>query len=140
MSYITVNDCQSRLRADFDRLYELPVEQADLNRDMVDAEAVVNGYVGKRYEVPVTDTQALTLVKAWTLDLFVELAYQRTAGSVIPEKVKERAETVRHQLIDISKGNITLAGASNLNPPSGLNVATVDGPKPMFRDEHMSGF
>ena len=140
MAYITVNDCRLKLRTDFEGLYKLPDEQPDLNRDMADAEAVVNGYVGKRYQVPVTDAQAMTLVKAYTLDLFSELAYQRGAGSEIPPKIRDRADVARRQLTDISLGKLTLAGAVAINPPGGAAIAVVNGPAPSFTQDQMGGF
>lgn len=142
MAYVTSKDCENRLGGDFSSLYELPAQQDDLVQDMANAEAVVNGFIGKRYQVPVTDSQALTLVRAWTLDLFAELAYGRGAGSEIPEKHKDRADQARTQLEQVAKGMMTLAGATAVTPPSGSggNVAVVDGAAPIFQRDNMDGY
>lgn len=140
-SYITTADAQKRMRDEFGRLYDLPLQQSDLDEDILAAEAIVNSYLGARYTIPVTASDALAIIKTIALDLLEELAYLRAAGDQIPEKVKERADVARQQLEKIADGSMTLAGAAAAqSASSGSSVAVVDGNDPQFTRDQMGGF
>ena len=139
-NYITEASCRNRLRDDFDNLYELPGAQDDLTQDIEGVEGVVDSYVGKRYEVPVTDTRALLFIVPLVLDLFAERAFG--AGSEIPKKISDSADTARKMLEKIASGAMTLAGATGLTerPSGGADAILVDANTPEFKRSDMEGF
>ena len=141
-AYIQIADCQAALKDNFDSLYALPANQADLDADIVASESRVNSYVGKRYKLPITDAGAIADLKALALDLFVERAWWRSTGDEIPKKVSERADNARTALADISKGVGTIGGATALaeQSPGGAEAIVVDGNRPEFTRDKMEGF
>jgi len=141
-NYFDSDDAANRLRDDLTGLYNLPEEDDDLASDIADIEALVNSYVGKRYETPVTDSTAISILKKLCLDLFAETAYMRTPGDELPKKVKDAADIARKQLKEISTGAITLAGATSLTerPSGGADAIIVDGNDPEFTRDDMEGF
>lgn len=143
MPYLTTQDATDLLREDFASLYELPGEQADLDRDLDDASRTVDQYLAKRYALPITDTEALGYVKARTADLFAEIAWFRTSAAAIPEKAKERAANARQQLEMIAKGTTKLPGSqaeAGAQGGSAGRVALVEGNPPEFTRTQMAGF
>lgn len=141
-NYITEASCRNRLPDDFDNLYDLPGAQDDLTQDIEGVEGMVDSYVGKRYEVPVTATRALLLVVPLVLDLFAERAFGRGAGSEIPKKISDSADTARKMLKEIAAGSMTLAGATGLTerPSGGADAILVDGNAPEFTRTDMEGY
>ncbi len=139
--YITSADLQGRLKDNFSRLYDLPADQADLDADLDGVEALVNSFLGRRYQVPVADTSALRVVKALALDLAEELAWRRGTGSEIPKKVSEAADTARRHLESIAAGKMTLAGvAAAENTAAGAEAILVSGNEPQFTRSDLEGF
>lgn len=139
--YLTGADIEGRLKDNFSRLYDLPADQSDLDRDVEAVEALVHSFVGRRYQVPVTDATAVTVVKALALDLAEELAWRRGSGSEIPKKVRDAADIARRNLEAIAAGRMTLAGASPAeNDAAGAAGILVDGNAPQFRRKDLEGF
>ena len=141
--YLTTEACQGQLRDAFPRLFALPADQAVLDDAIARVEATVNGYVGKRYVVPVTTpTEAVTLLRGLALALFAELAYQtRAAGSESPKKITDAADTARRQLADISKGTLSLAGAmAPESQEAGASVLIAPTAPPEFTRQDLEGF
>ncbi len=142
-AYLTTDDCKGHLRDSFARLYTLPADQAELDGDIARAEALVNGYVGKRYIVPVTaPAEAVTLVKALALDLFAEHAYEtRSVSPEVPKKIRESGDTTREQLKDIATGKLSLAGAAAPeNPEAGGSALIAPSAEPQFTRHDLEGF
>ena len=77
MDYVTTTEAEDYLRDDFDGLYTLPDDDTALETDLLDAEAVVNASLAKRYSVPVTATAADRIARRLSLALWAESAYQR---------------------------------------------------------------
>lgn len=139
--YLQQADVQGRLKAAFARLYDLPADATDLAADIAAAEALCNASVGKRYVVPVTNSAALPLIRSLALDLFEEKAWRRGAGTEIPEKVRGAADVARHQLEQIAKGLLSLAGADVAeNPTAGASAQLVAGNAPQFTHTDLEGF
>jgi len=140
--YIDTDDVKGRLKDDFDGLYELPSESDDLNTDIATVEATVKSYVAKRYALPITNDDALVILKSICLDLMEELAWGRGAGSEIPKKTAEKGERARKQLDHLAKGSMTLGGAVGLSERNsgGAEAIVVDGNDPEFTREQMTGF
>ncbi len=142
--YATAADLEKRLKREYAAIYADEdtgvADETLVEEDLGAAAAEIDGKVSVRYEIPVTNPGALALLKAWNLDLAAELAFGRTEGAVIPEKVKNRAETVRKNLDAIAKGDMKLSGAAaeSASGPGASAIIAVD--EPEFTREKMQGF
>ncbi len=141
-AYLTTDDCRGHLRDSFARLYTLPADQADLDSDIARAEALVHGYVGKRYVVPVVAPEAVTMLRALALDLFAEHAYKtRSVSPELPKKISDSADTARAQLEQLVSGKLSLAGAASPeNPEAGGSAQLVSANPPQFTRDDLEGF
>ncbi len=141
--YLTTEDAQAKLRDDFAQLYTLPDDQDALDKDLADADGLVNAYLRKRYALPVTDAEALRAVRAWSIALFCPVAYQRNSSGDIPEKVKLAEKNARADLSMIATGAIKLPGnqtEAGSGSSSGSSVAVVTGNEPQFTHDKLDGF
>ena len=77
--------------------------------DLLLASAEIDGYLAKRYTVPVTSAGAADLLRDFAIGLAAPKAYFRQASGDLPEKVKLRAEEIRKILRDFSTGAALLA-------------------------------
>jgi phage gp36-like protein len=139
MAYASAEDLAARLGSSkFQAIYrDSPNAPAE---DIADAAAEIDGYLAKRYLVPVTAPDALALLRTWTLDLAIERAFLRPGGSEIPEKYKKRAADVRQNLRDVAKGTMVLpADAAESGRSAGGSVLVV-GNEPEFTREKMAGY
>lgn len=135
MSYATANDLALRLGA---TVYgEIYPEETEAASDLADAEAEINGCIGRRYLVPVTAPEALPLLKGWTLTLAEERAYARAAGSSFTEKLNTRAAQVRKYLDEIRSGQFQLPGAAE-NEQAVISISQSD--EEVFGRDNMEGF
>ena len=133
MSYATIEDLEQRLgEAKYKSIYR--DDTAKAGDDLAESGAELNGYLAKRYAVPVTAPDALILLRAWELDLAVERAYLRPGGSEIPEK------TVRQNLRDIAKGSMVLPADALENQNSAGGSVFVTGNDPEFTRDKMAGY
>ena len=142
MAYLETADYEAALKDDFTSLYALPTDQADLDADIAAADSQVNAYLGKRYQVPITNATAVAYLKTLALDLFSERAWGRSAGDEIPKKVSTRADLARKTLADIAKGLVSVGGATALTeqPTGGAEAIVVSGNPPEFTRDKMEGF
>lgn len=144
-NYISRTDVSNRLRRSYDTLYTEPGE-SEVNTDLVDAdidaaEGTVDGYLAKRYLVPVTDAAAIRIVKAWALTLCEELAYGAIPGRELPESIATRANAVRQQLEAAAAGRMALGSAETVAEISGAaDCIVTEGDTPVFTREKMEGF
>ena len=139
MSYATIEDLEQRLgEPKYKSIYR--DDTAKAGDDLAESGAELNGYLAKRYAVPVTAPDALLLLRAWELDLAVERAYLRPGGSEIPEKYKTRAATVRQNLRDIAKGSMVLPADALENQNSAGGSVFVTGNDPEFTRDKMAGY
>ena len=142
-AYITTADVQGHLRDAFAQLYTLPADADEVAGDIARAEALVNGYVGKRYVVPVTaPAEAVLICKALALDLFVEHAYEtRAAGSELPKTISDGGAAALAMLKDIAAGKMSLAGATAAESQDAGAAALVKSANdPLCTREQLSGF
>jgi phage gp36-like protein len=144
-NYITSAQARAHLRSDFDQLYTLPDDDAELAQDIAAAEAVCDSYIGRRYQVPISGSgtgTGLVFVRTLALDLFAEAAYTlRAHGEEIPKKIAERAKTARHQLEQIAAGAITLGGEMPAEADgAGADAYVVQVDDPLYTAEQMKGF
>jgi phage gp36-like protein len=141
-AYMSGDDGRKALSDDFDSLYVLPDAQPDLDADIAAVEALINSHCGRRYLVPITNATAVLFLKALAIDLFLERAWGRGAGDEIPKKVSTRADAARHVLADVSKGLVTIGGATALTeqPTGGAEAIVVAGNAPEFTRSQMEGY
>ena len=107
--YASADDLRNRLGAAVWK--EIYPDGLHALEDLADAQAEIDGAVGLRYELPVTDPAAVALLRSWTLTLAEERAYTRASGARYSEKVKSRASLVRTRLDEIRREEFRLPGA-----------------------------
>ena len=136
MSYATVDDLKARLGDVYDAIYE---QDADAGEDLADAQAEIDGCIGRRYDVPVTAAASLPLLKGWMLTLCEERSYSRAAGSSYAEKVATRVAQVRKYLEAVMQGDFTLPGAEEKSSGGGVTCA-IAGDPPVFTRDGLRGY
>ena len=108
MSYADIDSLKAGLGSLFAEIYP---SDSIAEEDLADAQAEIDGALAARYEIPVSSpAETLRLLKGWTLALAEELAFLRTAGAAIPEKIRLRAEEIRRHLAGIRQGSFLLPG------------------------------
>lgn len=140
--YTTLAKFEKKLKREYAAIYgdENGVVDEELVTDDLNAAAVaIDGKIAGRYSVPVTAPASLPLLDSWNLILAMELAYARSEGTTIPEKIKAAADDVRKQLDAIAEGTGKLPGAAENSSGTGSCVI-VSAATPVFTREKMSGF
>lgn len=141
MTYATLDSLIDRYGADL--LVQLtdrgvvPTGQVDQDvteRARIDAEALVDGYLGAKYALPLVEVPPL--VADITRRIWLYNLHPHTPA----DKVKTDYETALRQLRDIASGSLTI-------PAAGVAPATADGSGAQFTDrdrdfspETMTGF
>ena len=144
-NYISRTNVQDRLRRNYDTLYTKPGESS-VDTDLVDedieaAEATVDGYLAKRYLVPITDTSALRLCKAWALVLCEELAYGAIPGRELPESIATRAKSAREQLQAAADGKMALGSATTVaEATDAAGCIETSNETPVMGRDNLAGF
>lgn len=144
-NYISRTDVSNRLRRNYDTLYTKP-GAGSVDTDLVDAdieaaEATVDGYLAKRYLVPVTDTSALRLCKAWALVMAEELAYGAVPGRELPESVASRAKAAREQMQAAADGKMALGSATTVAEATAASGCIITaGDTPVMTRTKLEGF
>lgn len=110
MAYITREDLEQRFG--IDEIAQLLDDDADdsesteeadtLTPAIADAESIVDGYVGTRYTLPLTEVP--NLIKNWSSDI----ARFKLWDAKAPEEVRQRYEDAIAALKDLAKGLINL--------------------------------
>ena len=81
MAYATTEDFESSLGGQFQAIYRNNRELAA--HDLTLASAEIDGYLAKRYTVPVTAAGAVDLLKDFAIGLAAPKAFFRAAGSAV---------------------------------------------------------
>lgn len=141
-AYVEESDLKKRLGDDFAALYDIPSERDDLEADIAAVEAEVNAHLGRRYVVPVTNATAVAFLRALSLALLEEAAWQRGIGDTIPAKATARADRVRDLLAQIAAGKLTVGGATGLTEQTqgGAEAILVAGNDPEFERDDLEGY
>lgn len=145
-NYVTVAQVKNRLRRSFQPLYTprgwTDEDEIIVDADIEAAEADLHSYLAGRYAVPVTDPEAVKLLRHWALTLIEEIAYGAIAGTKVPENVAERAKDIRDRLRQIADGKLSLGTATELTAPSAGPSADFisDGPAPVMTRTKLEGF
>lgn len=83
-----------------------------LDDDRADAEAEIDSYLAGRYSTPVTGSQAIALLRGFTVRLVRERGYIRKGEGEIPDSIREDADRCREILALIRDGANRLPGAA----------------------------
>lgn len=115
------------------------IDSAKLEEAISDAEEEADGYLGKKYTIPLASPPRL--VKG----IVAVLARFKLYKSQVPQSVKDEADLARKQLRDLSTGVMVLPGidggiAPEDGRPVAESVASGDGPATVFSDSSMAGF
>lgn len=143
-NYIDRTDVKNRLRRSYEQAYT-PRDASAVDTDLVDAdielaEGEVDGYLATRYAVPVTDSDAQRICKAYALAIVEELAYSAIPGD-LPKGTEKRTKSVRENLNKISNGDMTLgSGETPTERTDGAAAILVDGPDAVMGRDNLRGF
>ncbi len=103
---------------------------------ILEAEALIDGYLGKVYKVPVPSSN--NLVKRWTKVFAERKMYIRGPFNDIPAKLKDQYAEVLLQLQDVINGHIVIQGAS-LVSENGSSI-DVESNTPLMTADALVGF
>jgi phage gp36-like protein len=144
MAYATAAELSSRLRRAYAALYGDDetgvVDESLMTADLDAASAEIDGAIAARYAVPVTADGALALLKAWTLTLAEELAYSRSGGADLPEKVKAMTKNVREQLSRIADGKFRLPADPAESTGGAGSAVLIKRDRPVMTRKKLQGF
>ncbi len=140
--YATAADLENRMKRQYAAIYADEttgeVDTSLVAEDLEASSAEIDGFLANRYVVPVTDTAPLVLLKSWNLTLAEELAWSRTPGSTIPEKVTKRVENVRDLLDRVVDGDYQILATEK---STGIgNAAVVKADPPVMNREDLAGW
>ncbi len=143
MPYLTVDDYIARFGAhettiltDEDRTGDYDSEK--VGNAISTAEEEANGYIGRRYVIPLTSPPALVKGIIGSLARWYLYANNR------PQSVIDDAAIARRQLADISTGKLSIPTAEGVLEESAASKASFgvsgDGPAPIFTEQNLAGF
>jgi phage gp36-like protein len=141
--YASLDDFKKRLNRHYQDLYldaDGNYDESLMTGDLTDAAAEVDAYLASRYAVPVTEPEALPMLRGCQLALAAALAWGRADADELPEKVKDAAKVARGQLKDIAKGDIVLPAAPAQSTSGAGGAAIVQAETPVFGRSNMGGF
>lgn len=114
------------------------IDSAKVEEALDAAEEEANGYIGRRYEIP------LESPPKFVRGIVQVLARYNLYKNNRPETVIDDAKVARAQLSDIGKGTLTIPGATGIiEQNSGgraMSASSGDGGRPIFSEENMAGF
>jgi phage gp36-like protein len=145
-NYLTTDDVQSRLRQNFAALYTprgwSAEDEAIVEADIQAAEADLHSYLAGRYIVPVTDAEAVKLLKHWSLILLQEIAYGAIPGRELPKNIAAQVDSLRERLQHIADGKLSLGTAATVPAAeTGMAAAAeVAGQDAVFSRDLLKGF
>lgn len=113
MAYLTLSQFQDGIEQ-YRKLYDDggTVDTLRQQADIDGATAVVDGYLAKRYTVPVTSATDADLLRRLTLALAREMAFEHKPTAAVPEAIEKAADRARATLKLLAAGNMVLIGAT----------------------------
>lgn len=109
------------------------VDSAVVNRALADTDALIDGYLARRYALPLTVAQPMLVDVAGALAIYKLHLYE--APPKIEADFKEAVKT----LVAISAGTITLASAGVEAPSTGTTGVQITDRERPFTEENLSG-
>ncbi len=142
MAYCTIAELTARYGtpmllqlSDRGGTYPVTPDAALFDRAIADAGALIDGYLGGRYQLPLTSVPTLVV------NLALVIAIYMAHGSVAPEKIRKDYDDALRQLQAIASGTMVLvdvAGAESAGTESN-EVQTNDPSRPLAADT-MTGY
>jgi phage gp36-like protein len=109
------------------------VTDTEVDRFIEEADAEIDGRVGKRYEVPVTGTASLKILRTISIGIVADRIRDilELKNPTMPEleqgiRPKSSAAKARKMLEQISKGDLLLSDATLANAHMGMKSFAVD--------------
>ena len=102
-----------------------------------DADALVDGYLGGKYKLPLASAPRLVIATA--LDIAIYNLHTRRPNLAVPEDVAERHKNAVKLLDTIARGLVTL-GMQPAPDPSPLIPARADGPERVFTRDTLAEY
>lgn len=144
--YLTPADVEARLRRNYEALYTprgaTAGDTAIVEADIEAAEADIHSYLAGRYVVPVTDPEAVKLLRHWALVLLQEIAYGAIPGRAIPENIAAQVTSLRSRLQALADGQLSLGTAAEV-PAAATGIAgdfLGAASQPAFTRDQLKGF
>lgn len=111
------------------------IDTAVVARALADADAVIDGYVGRKFSLPLTVTSPLLE------DIAAKIAFWNLHVTMPDEKVKLDYQEALRQLREIAAGTIGIPGATGAEPEGtgSSGAAFTDRERP-FDPDKMTGF
>lgn len=138
--YTSLSDMQMRYEdsdliqlTDFEEPYQGIINEAVLNKAILDACAEIDLYLGSRYDLPLAQTPAALVQMASTITFY---KLQRGRGS---DSDRQDYEDVLKTLKAIASGAIRL-DVGGEEPKSAAAIAKVSAPDRIFNRDSLKGF
>lgn len=112
------------------------VDEAVVTAEIVNADAEINGYCGKKYSVPFATVPAL--IKKYSVDITIYNLYSRRRGA--PEDRRNRYKDAIAFLQGISAGKNTLGESDPDGTPASTDAPTISSSVRIFSRTKMEGF
>jgi phage gp36-like protein len=109
------------------------IDEARLQSALKDAEDLINGYLGKRFSLPLNPLPSLAV--RWSCDLARWFLQPISA----PEQVKANYERTLEELKDAAAGELSLGVPEN-ESGSWSGAAEISAPPRIFSSSHLKGF
>lgn len=110
------------------------VDQASVDRAIADADALIDGYLARRYQLPLTVAQPLLVKIAGSLVFYALHTYQPD------EKIVADQKEAMAMLRDISAGTVALTAAGLEAPNVGGSGARITDRERVITQDNMTGF
>ena len=110
------------------------IDATVVTRALTDADALIDGYVGARYDLPLSSTPALLV------DLAADIARYKLYKDDPTEAVESRNKAALATLRDISTGKAKLDIAGAEPATSGAGAPEVSAPDRLFTRDTLDGF
>lgn len=110
------------------------IDEASVDRAIADADAVIDGYLARRYALPLTEAQPLLVKIAGSLVFYALHTYQPD------EKIVADQKEALAMLRDISAGTVALTAAGLEAPNVGGSGARITDRDRQITQDNMTGF
>lgn len=105
-----------------------------LDKAIADASAFIDGYLAKRYRLPLAD------VPPFLARLCCQVARYYLHDDAAPEEVRERYKDAERTLLRIAKGEVILPGLDGAEPSHPGDSVQTSGPDRIFTNQSLGGF
>jgi len=112
------------------------VDESKVTRAIADADAIVNGYCGRRYAVPFTTVPAL--IRKFSVDIALYTLFSRRAGA--GEEFRQHRDDAVSYLKGVARGENTLGENDPDETPASANTPNIVSNPRIFSRTSLEGF